>query len=217
MPKNQRGFETIKVLVILVLIAAAGSIVWYVAKYGDKAATQTASVAKADGGASGVKCTPVSSAGGSTYTDQQIGYCVSLPKDWQYLAGQAMKDDAGKAVKDSNGKAVVAADSIQPKSNPAGTLDGLAEVITDTSKLSAKEYFEQKGEARATYKSGDGVESTINGYQAYTANIGSPASAKVVTISHGGKIVEFFYYTDASLNTSASICQQIISSIKFIT
>jgi hypothetical protein len=213
MKKNQKGFGAIELIIIVIVVALASSVAWYVGKHSSKTDSKTPTTTASINNTG--QCSPVSHPGWQNYTNTTVGYCIGLPADWHFIKAAARQFN-GQTDTDYQGNPVIYPAEILPKSEDTeGSSNGILEVNTDTSTFSPQQEFEKNGAGRANYVTGDGTASTINGYSAYTANLGGQAAAKNVTIGHNGKIVEFFYYTDGSMNKNVSICEQIINTIKF--
>jgi hypothetical protein len=205
--KNVGGFALFEVLFFVLLVAILVGGAYYVGK---NHSTKTANNTSSSSSNSAIKT------GWHLYTNTAAGYSLQLPAGWSYIKGQAEKDEVGAVVTDDQGNPIISPDSIFPDAEDRQSTNGIAEVDTDTSNLAPKAYFEQNGFGWENYTV-QASDSKINDYDAYEAVMtGQGGETHVPVITHNGKVVQFFYYAKPSINKNAAICNEIISTIKFL-
>lgn len=209
---SQKGFTFIEVMLVLIFVAVIAFAGYYVYSQ-NKDDSEDATVTAGKSASPNAKPDPL--ADWKTYTDDEFGYSLKMPKDWQFKKGEPAKiEGSDEVLTDSEGEVIMESDSIVPTGND--NIEGISTVHTHRSTASPKDYFIENGVGRAGYE-GDGKETTINGYQAFIANnkhMGSEYT--VVTIAHEGKIVEFLYNNLAKNGTNGVMCDKIIRTIKFL-
>lgn len=200
--KNNLGFSVIEVMFFILVIGLLVGGAYYVGSRQKTAKT-----------ASSAQTTTTSKATSNTYKNTEFGYSLILPEGWSYNKGQVSKLDNGQVNTDYQGNPIIEPDTIMPNGSDIHGTMGITEVMAETSSLDAKAYFESNGFGRANFDSG--ANTTTNGYSVYTATLGGQSPAKTVVVKSGDKAVQFFYYTNVSMNKNAALCEKIINSIKF--
>jgi prepilin-type N-terminal cleavage/methylation domain-containing protein len=204
--KNQKGFSAVEIVVVILIIGIAGSIGWYVVKHNNKSTTSNSNSSQ---------CSPIGQSTWRTYTNTTEHYCVKMPNDWHFVSSKAMTLPNGQPDTDYQGKPIMSPNMIMPINANKNSTNGIVEVIIDTSALSPQQYFVSNGAGRTGYTPGEGTNTTINGYTAFIVNTNDETSARIVTLTHNKQVVEFFYYTNSSVNDNATTSGQIINTIKF--
>jgi hypothetical protein len=209
--KDKSGFALIELLILLIVATVIAGGAYYVGK-NHSTIKSVATTTSSQSTSKNISLKP----GWHLYTDSKAGFSLQLPQGWSYKKGQVSKLDDGTVNKDYQGNPIINPDSIMPDSENDQSTNGISEVVSDTTTLTPKAYFQDNGYGRATYN-GRGSDDNINGYSAYTAVVSSPGGdASVPVIVHNGKAVQFFYYSADSMNKNAALCAQIVDTIKFL-